>query len=341
MNNIGKQKAWDEMYADGTILPDTYKVWSANFGACPICLEFNGEAVPVTQPFSNGDQQPEAHPNCRCTAEFETDEEYSARTGMPLFEEVPTPPPPSELPKTRTPDIDRLRGFERGAYNVLPKDKASEHFETIALTPRVGDLLPRGNKMDYLLYSDQRKYDQIYATKGTNYINGGVTITVVDKIPKAALTKLFETVDNLMERNPLPLVHIIVHRGSMARYDNQAAEAMSERGGITLVTQPSAFRELSPQKMKKIIESEWFVPSFADDPVKHTLAHEWGHLLDRDKLAREITEARLKEMGETLISRYGRTKVSETYAEAYAEWFLTNGKTNNPFIIEMAERFGW
>jgi hypothetical protein len=86
MNNIGKQKAWDEMYADGTILPDTYKVWSANFGACPICLDFNGEAVPVTQPFSNGDQQPEAHPNCRCTAEFETDEEYSARTGMPIFE---------------------------------------------------------------------------------------------------------------------------------------------------------------------------------------------------------------------------------------------------------------
>lgn len=35
---------------------------------CELCLPFNGEAVPVDQPFSNGVMMPPLHPNCVCTA---------------------------------------------------------------------------------------------------------------------------------------------------------------------------------------------------------------------------------------------------------------------------------
>jgi len=78
-NNVGRQLAWDELVQEGFIGPDQYKVWVANPSACSICLELDGESVPMNEPFSNGDLQAEAHPNCMCIAELETLTERDAR----------------------------------------------------------------------------------------------------------------------------------------------------------------------------------------------------------------------------------------------------------------------
>ena len=78
-NNVGRQLAWDELVQEGFIGPDQYKVWVANPSACSICLELDGESVPLNEPFSNGDLQAEAHPNCMCIAELETLTERDAR----------------------------------------------------------------------------------------------------------------------------------------------------------------------------------------------------------------------------------------------------------------------
>lgn len=41
------------------------------------------------------------------------------------------------------------------------------------------------------------------------------------------------------------------------------------------------------------------------------------------------------------ISGYGRTNPAESYAEAFAEWVNTDGKTDNPAVRAYAERFDW
>lgn len=338
--NYGKQIGWEAAYGEGAMSPNTMKQWQIASGACDICAPYSGIRVPVMQPFPTGDLMPPAHPNCRCTANIvspvrdliqrlEAEDAAAATNRQETVAPQPTP----------TPTISTQRGFERGAYGELPKDQALDHYKKISLSPRPGDVIQRTEGQ--YIRSGQRRFDEIYATEGTTYVNGPVTVTVVDKIPKSALSTIFNNIDDLMERNPLPLVHVIVHHKSMTRFRLGKSDAIAEVGGVRIVTKPKSLRVPNPATVKRQIENEWFVPTYADDPVRHTFAHEWGHLLDKDKLERLVTSQRLLEMGVTNISRYGRTNQYETYAESYAEWFGTRGKTTNPFIKEMAERFKW
>lgn len=78
----------------------------------------------------------------------------------------------------------------------------------------------------------------------------------------------------------------------------------------------------------------------------YVLAHEWGHSLST------VDEAREKHVHDHAIeagglTRYGRTGAdgvrapAEGYAEAFAEWALTDGNTTNPAALVYAERFKW
>lgn len=78
----------------------------------------------------------------------------------------------------------------------------------------------------------------------------------------------------------------------------------------------------------------------------YVLAHEWGHAFPTKEDAREthVHNAAIKAGG---MSRYGTSGIdgvlapAEGYAEAFAEWSLSDGKTTNAAAREYARRFKW
>lgn len=76
-------------------------------------------------------------------------------------------------------------------------------------------------------------------------------------------------------------------------------------------------------------------------PLEYTVAHEWGHTWDQrfgeDVLWRE-PDFPVRFMPEMVP--YGFTE-GEAYAEAFAEWFLTEGQTSNGAAKWYARKHGW
>jgi hypothetical protein len=79
----------------------------------------------------------------------------------------------------------------------------------------------------------------------------------------------------------------------------------------------------------------------------YVLAHEWGHAFPDKKDARN-THVHGDAVNAGGMTRYGTSggtdeegHAAEGYAEAFAEWSLTEGKTTNPAALEYARRFHW
>jgi hypothetical protein len=53
-----------------------------------------------------------------------------------------------------------------------------------------------------------------------------------------------------------------------------------------------------------------------------------------------ITKIR-NEFPDAFVSKYATTNEKEFFAEMFAEWFGTTGKTANPLVQAMAKEFGW
>ncbi|NPV72072.1 MAG: hypothetical protein HPY55_15815 [Firmicutes bacterium] len=70
--NMGAQRAWEYMQAEGLVAPDAQKEWltAADELVCPICAPMDGVRVPLNQPYQTAVgplMAPPAHPQCRCT----------------------------------------------------------------------------------------------------------------------------------------------------------------------------------------------------------------------------------------------------------------------------------
>lgn len=78
----------------------------------------------------------------------------------------------------------------------------------------------------------------------------------------------------------------------------------------------------------------------------YVLAHEWGHAFPDKESARDkhVHRDAIKAGGMTKYGTVGedeRNAPAEGYAEAFAEWSLTDGKTTNKAAQEYAKRFHW
>jgi hypothetical protein len=81
-------------------------------------------------------------------------------------------------------------------------------------------------------------------------------------------------------------------------------------------------------------------------PSQYVLAHEWGHVIATPTEAKnkEVHRAAIDAGGLTGYGIRGVTGVlapAEGYAEAFAEWSLTDGKTKNKAAIIYANRSRW
>jgi len=89
--------------------------------------------------------------------------------------------------------------------------------------------------------------------------------------------------------------------------------------------------------------------------MEYFLAHEWGHATDYDALFHKGGDGTMSGSGykdekttglmlmahEDQLSPYGKTDTGEGYAEAFAEWFMTDGKSEIPIVKALAKEHNW
>jgi hypothetical protein len=122
-SNAGRNEAWKQGVDGGYISPNAVKEWQAEGDACQICAPLNGEQVPLSESFPEGD--PPRHPNCRCNVKLVdeipaditsmTDEEIDAELDSLLGSETSLPNqvlPPLE-------QVAQLKQEHLGVYNKM------------------------------------------------------------------------------------------------------------------------------------------------------------------------------------------------------------------------------
>lgn len=86
----------------------------------------------------------------------------------------------------------------------------------------------------------------------------------------------------------------------------------------------------------------WFMPSAQEvDPVHYLVSHESGHQYDFIAGRNAAKPLYKNKAIRKQLSKYGQKPAIEAYAEAFAEWHTTKGKTSNPAARAYAQHEGW
>lgn len=92
---------------------------------------------------------------------------------------------------------------------------------------------------------------------------------------------------------------------------------------------------------QRIPTADRYMPTASTTPaLVYALTHEWGHLAS-GALARDDPWWRKHFKDSPEMSEKGRTNAREGYAEAFAEWLLSQGQTTNPVARQYAAHYGW
>jgi len=153
---------------------------------------------------------------------------------------------------------------------------------------------------------------------------------VSDEVMHQAANEL----DALIESNPPPKPLDVVFTGEKAPdRANTSAEAIRLHG---------AWRSHNAMDNGSGFAS-WFMPAAADPTVselRYHLAHEYGHALSY-QLEHTGAAHGMRDTHKEHLSPYGKQSHMEAYAEAFAEYYLSAGTTDNPAALAYAKKFGW
>ena len=311
--------------------------------ACELCGE-NADAgpIPLGDSFPSGDSEPPGHPNCRCgiRAVFDYEDspvapvEVGGDAGVVLAEA-------EAVSGAVQPDI---AGFVPGQWKELSRD---EMFATI-LSANEAQYQGRYAR-DYLeRYMLRDSATMKFIEKGTLLKNGEIVIRLpITKLASKYLDELIAQVEEIQKR--YPKAKMMVSVGTAGR--NTYGSAILGDSHINLSTQltvQQAFEIGSPEAGGFKMPSRAFVSQ-----LRYTLSHEWGHALDEidnvvSTFGAQQTSNRVHairrlraEFPDAFLSDYGKTNTKETIAELFAEWYNTNGKSDNALVQAAAKEFGW
>ena len=176
-------------------------------------------------------------------------------------------------------------------------------------------------------------------------VNGNVVI--VDSVGVAAenFDLLVKEIDQLRTLQPQVANRMIVEASSKLGVNVNGDCEM-----VTLRTQSARLRikAANLDSDKLLSEDGWKQASMPFESRRWTIVHEWGHAIDEGSLHgapvnRFFGQIRKKFPGlpPDGLSKYGRTDKWEGYAESFADWWTTRGKTTNPATRAYAEKYGW
>jgi len=262
--------------------------------------------------------------------------------------------------------------------SALDKKAILERRYGAAADKAVGGELTREQKIKEMARIDQNNIDNRNNEVWMNGENHTITFArdtknmdVMDK------EKLFNDVDEMQTKYPLDQMDVEVvsdWRGTKGMASDRGSAAYTTNDGLKIGIRAQyvsgVFAE-TPEMLKKQgivvpFDEQQFMGSVKNVSVgKYTMAHEWGHAwesktgklvgnsglvgggnLDRFRYETKKDAFIFKTVKESTLkggymSKYGKTNLAESYAEAFADNYLTKGKSSNPVVQDMAKEFKW
>lgn len=165
-------------------------------------------------------------------------------------------------------------------------------------------------------------------------VNGKATIISRDpRIRMSEVETLAALVDDLQTRFPTKgriVINVVPDNYPMG---HDHADAQTVHGEAFIFIKGGNWH-------KTKTSADGFMPAQDDNPRwLYAMAHEWGHAVD-DADGLEQMMAAFSDDSYAL-SAYGNASPREAYAEAFAEWYLTKGRTTNKAARYYAEKFEW
>lgn len=170
----------------------------------------------------------------------------------------------------------------------------------------------------------------------TTYTNGPHKVQMIDAVPEPRRAQFLGAVDRMIQTYAGPTVNLSVEDKNFAAF--VGGETQLGTGNIRINAKifggPGSPWEGG---------AHWGggMPASAGVGIpEYVLAHEWGHAANAEPFAYP-TEAAVIERRVSGMSDYGKGSEFESYAEAFAEWSLTGGKTTNVAAQQYAHDYGW
>lgn len=305
---------------------------------CDKCAQNSGQVIEIGGTFNSGNQQPPAHPHCRCVLlpvipGMEEDAIPGASTTtLPTgMAHTGSEPKPSSVMSVPTPVGSNQH--VPGNWKQLPPEQIKQ---------RQLDRLNARYPSTPNLVRDFVERDA--ATKamiedGKVLVNGPLELRIYRKgmeVPQENIQEILDHLDGLQVSNPKSeQVILTIGEGKAGAY------GWAVVGGEDIWIAPRTAKMNEPNlneggsfKMPALRTTKQYL---------YTLTHEWGHHIDRRgqaAITRRITAIK-KRFPDAFRSGYSGENRYEFYAEMFAEYYLTGGKTDNELVQAMAQEFGW
>lgn len=173
-----------------------------------------------------------------------------------------------------------------------------------------------------------------------------VLVNHLDRMDTARLKRMFTATDELLRAFPPKPGQALM----MAIGETGNAYGLTRVGLHSITLDARLFEKVYPASYFQTGDKHFMPVADQAHGIEYVLAHEWGHAIEGDPGAQT---ARAVEGKATLLSMYrkfkydddlsgyGGTSTHEAYAESFAEWWLTRGRTTNPVAQAYAREFDW
>jgi hypothetical protein len=312
---------------------------------CDKCAKNAGVEVVIGQAFPTGNTQPPAHPHCRCVL-LPVIPGMNEEPAMPGVVTAPMPTGaahtgsvPEASPVMQVPKPVGSNQHVSGQWKKMDR-QAVKNREMQKIQDKYGKY--GQSTVDYMLKKDRATKSLI--DKGIVYQNGQLEAQFYlggASLPAKRIEEILDHLDGLQTTNPNgeKLTFIIGPT-------KKNAYGWATLGGDQIWLAPKTAKMADANVAEA---GTWKMPILGEiAQFKYTITHEWGHHIDkggsRSAQSADTSTAiqRIKaQFPQAFKSEYGQTKPEEFFAENFAEFYLTKGKTTNEITQAMAKEFGW
>lgn len=299
---------------------------------CDKCAQNSGQVVVIGQAFNSGNNQPPAHPHCRCV----------------LLPVIPGMEEPGITEGTVTsPTVTPNGTIQQEAFT--PGSAGKEEWKKVdedrwiarqeALRLQRG--LPPANEYHLRIMRDQVKDAKVIYERGPHII---MLDNSVKTVTDAHLEAVMRNFDIAYEK--LPEWRRFAPDGTAKGYtliiNNRSPGA--DTLAYTYLGHDSIW--ISPKDASSSLADikdfgSWFMPAASTTNQNlYTIMHEFGHTVDHidNEGVKGKVRSKVIRKYKDLFSRYGRKSQEESYAEVFAQWALGE---QNPVTEAYAKTFGW
>jgi SPP1 gp7 family putative phage head morphogenesis protein len=313
---------------------------------CDKCAQNGGAVVVIGQDFPSGQAQPPAHPHCRCVLlpvipgmEEEPAIPGAVVTPMPTgAAHTGSAPKPAPIPTVATTGTNR-GNITPGAWQRVDAPQLRQEYED-----KIRERYKGNDAYINMLLKHPDKATKALIEKGIVYRNGNVEAQFFNggaSISEKTKKEFIEYLEKLQLSNGKDKLTVIVGTSKKGAYGWAIA------GGEQIWVAPSTIKQGLPAALE--YESGHKMPVLQTmKQWEYTLTHEWGHHIDVNDLQREKRAMQTLAINkiktaypDAFTSKYSGKNEKEFFAEMFAEWYGTGGKTENQLVQAMAKEFSW